>query len=168
MKAQDMSWKEIGEALPGKDMEDIKKKYRELYVDVPANVKPKEGDGNQEGKKEEKRDETNPDEAKAAEGSKTEKAEGKKVGKEWKKGQKGSKVQKGKGKAIEAKPEEVKPEEDRQEKPKGILIAKARAEEKGKGGELKSIHGHPVIFVDDNEELDFDEVSPSIKESRQV
>ena len=162
-----MSWKEIGGALPGKDMEDIKKKYRELYVDAPANVKSKEGDGNQEGK-EEKRDETNPDEAKAAEGSKTEKAEGKKVGKEWKKGQKSSKAQKGKGKAVEAKPEAVKPEEDRQEKPKGILIAKATAAEKGKGGELKSIHGHPVIFVDDNEELDFDEVSPSIKESRQV
>lgn len=163
-----MSWKEIVEALPGKDMEDIKKKYRELYVDAPANVKPKEGDGNQEGKKEEKRDETNPDEAKAAEGSKTEKAEGKKVGKEWKKVQKSSKAQKGKGKAVEAKAEEVKPEEDRQEKPKGILIAKATAGEKGKGGELKSIHGHPVIFVDDKEELDFDEVSPSIKESRQV
>ena len=163
-----MSWKEIGEALPGKDTEDIKKKYRELYVDAPANVKPKEGDGNQEGKKDEKKEEAKPDEAKAAEVSKTEKAEGKKGEKEWKKSQKSSKAQKGKGKAAEAKPEEVQPEEDKQEKPKGILIAKATAEEKGKGGELKSIHGHPVIFVDDDEELDFNEVSQSPKESGQV
>ena len=169
MKAQDMSWKEIGEALPGKDMEDIKKKYRELYIDAPANFKPKEGDGNPwEGKKDEKKEEAKPDEAKAAEGSKTEKAEGKKVGKEWKKSQKGSKAQKGKGGAVEAKLEEVKPEEDKQEKPKGTLIAKATAEEKCKGGELKSINGHPVIFVDDEEELGFDEVSPSTKDSRQV
>ena len=50
--------------------------------------------------------------------------------------------------------EEAKPEEKM-----GTLKAKATAEERGKGGELKSIGGHPVIFVDDNEELEFDEVS---------
>ena len=44
------------------------------------------------------------------------------------------------------------------------MKAKATAEEKGKGGELKSIDGHPVIFVDDDEELEFHEVSPRILE----
>ena len=167
-----MSWKEIGEALPGKDMEDIKKKYRELYDVAPANVKQKEtearkeetkkDENNKEEKKEKKeKKEKNEevaksDEAKAAEASK-ESGDGKKGGKEGKqakKGQKGQKEQKGKEKAKEAKEEEAKPDTKT-----GILKAKATKGEKGKGGELKSINGHPVIFVDDNEELEFDEVS---------
>lgn len=165
-----MSWKEINEALPGKDMEDIKKKYRVLYADAPANVKPKDGDVKEESKKEEeKKDdkkEAKPDEAKATEESKKEKSDDNEILKEntpWKKNQKGYKAQKGKGKAKEPKPECLKPEEVKSEqaKPeelKGMLIAKATAVEKGKGGELKSIDGHPVIFVDDDEELDFNEV----------
>lgn len=167
MKAQNMSWKEIGEALPGKDMEVIKKKYIELYVDAPANVKRKEA----EAKKEEmKKDEDNKevaksDEAKAAEASKEsgDSKKGGKEGKQTKKGEKGQKGQKGKEKAKEAKVEQAKPEEAKVEEAKpamntGILKAKADGG-KGKGGELKSINGHPVIFVDDNEELEFEEVS---------
>ena len=166
-----MSWKEINEALPGKDLEDIKKKYRVLNADAPANVKPKDGDVKEESKKEEeKKDdkkEAKPDEAKATEESKNEKSDDNELLKEnnpWKKNQKGYKAQKGKGKAKEPKPEDVKPEEGKSEqaKPeeiKGMLVAKATAVEKGKGGELKSIDGHPVIFVDDDEELDFNEVS---------
>ena len=166
MKAQDMSWKEINEALPGKDLEDIKKKYRVLYADAPANVKPKDGEVKEESKKEEeKKDDKNeakPDEAKDAEESKKETSEDNKPLKEnnpWKRNQKGHKAQKGKGKAKEPKSENVNVEEAKPEETKGMLIAKATAEEKGKGGELKSIDGHPVIFVDDDEELNFDEVS---------
>ena len=147
MKAQGMTWKEIDEALPGKELGDIKKKYKELYVDAPANVKPKEADS--------KKEEAKKGEGKAEEESK-ENVEVKKAGKEGKQGKKFQKGQKGTGKAEEA-PEEAKPEET-----KGILKAKATAEEKGMGGELKSIHGHPVIFVDDDEELDFNEVSSRI------
>ena len=171
MKAQNMNWKEIGEALPGKDMDDIKKKYRELYVDAPASVKPKEGEvkteeaKKDEEKKEEETQEAKTDEAKAGEESKKEKPEDKKPkkdSKQSKKSQKESKAQKGKGKTEDAKPEEVEPEEAKPEETKGILKAKATAEEKGKGGELKSINGHPVIFVDDDEEINFDEVSPTM------
>ena len=164
MKAQDMSWKEINEALPGKDMEDIKKKYKVLYADAPANVKPKDGDVKQEeSKKEEEKDdkEAKPDEAKGTEESKKETSEDNKP---WKKNQKRQKAQKGKGKAKEPKPENVKVETAKPEETKGMLIAKATAAEKGKGGELKSIEGHPVIFVDDDEELDFNEVSLSTSE----
>ena len=166
-----MSWKEIDEALPGKDLEDIKKKYRVLYADAPANVKPKNGDvKEEESKKEEEKDnkkESKPDEAKDTEDSKKETPADDKPLKEnnpWKKNQKGHKAQKGKGKAKESKPENVtgekaKPEKTNAEEMKGMMIAKATAQEKGKGGELKSIDGHPVIFVDDDEELDFNEVS---------
>ena len=160
MKAQDMTWKEINEALPGKELEDIKKKYKVLYADAPANVKPKDGDVKQEEpkKEEEKKDdkEAKPDEAKGTEESKKEIPEDNKP---WKKNQKGQKGQKSKGKAKEPKPENVKVETVKPEETKGMLIAKATAAEKGKGGELKSIEGHPVIFVDDDEELDFNEVS---------
>ena len=187
-----MSWKEIGEALPGKDMEDIKKKYRELYVVAPANVKQKEtearkeetkkDENNKEEKKEKNEEVAKSDEAKAAEASK-ESGDGKKGGKEGKqakKGQKGQKEQKGTEKAKEAKVEQAKPEEAKVEQAKpeeakeeeakpdtktGILKAKATKGEKGKGGELKSINGHPVIFVDDNEELEFDEVSLRVMRS---
>lgn len=168
MKALNMTWKEIGEALPGKEMEEIKKKYRELYIGAPAKVKPREEGKKEEvkpeEKKEEKKEEAKVDQAKAAEESKKENADGKRSGNEgkpWKKPQKGQKGQKGKGKAEETKPEEVKVGEAKPEETKGILKAKATAEEKGKGGELKSINGHPVIFVDDDEELEFEEVSPS-------
>ena len=170
MKARNMSWKEINEALPGKDMEDIKKKYRVLYADAPANVKPKDGDVKEESKKEEEKDdkkEAKPDEAKDTEESKKETAEDNKLLKEntpGKRNQKGHKAQKGKGKAKEPKTEDVKGEEAKPQETKGMLIAKATAEEKGKGGELKSIDGHPVIFVDDDEELDFNEVSWTISE----
>ena len=165
MKAQDMSWKQINEALPGKDMDDIKKKYKVLYADAPANVKPKDGDVKQDEskKEEEKKDdkETKPDEVKGTEESKKETSEDNKP---WKKNQKGQKAQKGKGKAREPKPENVKVETTKPEETKGMLIAKATAAERGKGGELKSIEGHPVIFVDDDEELDFNEVSLSTSE----
>lgn len=173
MKAQNMSWKDIGEALPGKDEEDIKKKYTELYIDVPADVKPKEAETTEEESKketgeskEEKKGETKEeatiDEVKAAEESKKVSGADKKGGKEGKqgkKGQKGQKGQKGKEKAESAKPEEAKVEEAKPEEKKEILKAKATAAESGKGGELKSIDGHPVIFVDDDEELEFEEVS---------
>lgn len=168
MKAQSMTWKEIGEALPGKDMEDIKKRYRKLYIDAPANVKPKGAEAKKEETNEEtedKKEEAKGDEAKAAEESKKGSGDGKKGGKEGKQGKKGQKVQKGqkgqkgKEKAEEAKPEEAKVEEDKPKENKGILKAKATAEEKGKGGKLKSIDGHPVIFVDDDEELEYEEVS---------
>lgn len=172
MKAEDMTWKEIGEMLPGKDVENIKKKYRELYVAAPASVKPKEGDGkNEEAEKEEERkdgkEEVKTDEAKTVEESKKEKSQDRKPRKESRQGRKSHKeykAQKGKGKADYEKSEEVKPEEGKSEETKGILKAKATAIEKGKGGELKSINGHPVIFVDDDEELDFNEVSPRILE----
>ena len=181
MKAQSMSWKEIDEALPGKGMENIKDKYRVLYADAPANVKPKEGDvkkeeaKQEEEKKDEKKEEAKPDEAKDAKEDKKEKSEDEifvKANKPWKKSQKGYKAQKGKGKAEETKPEEVEPEEAEEAKAeetkhedmKVTLKAKANAEERGKGGELKSINGHPVIFVDDDEELDFNEVRPKILE----
>ena len=160
-----MTWKEINEALPGKDMEDIKKKYKVLYADAPANVKPKNGDPKQEESKKEEENkedkEAKPDEAKATEESKKDTSEDNKP---WKKNQKGQKARKGKGKAKEPKPENDKVEEAKPEETKGMLIAKATAVEKGKGGELKSIEGHPVIFVDDDEELDFDEVSLSTSE----
>ena len=170
MKAQDMSWKEINDALPGKDLEDIKKKYKVLYADAPAKVKPKDGDVNEESKNEEKKDdnqEGKADEGKDTEESKKEVSEDNKVikdNKPWKRDQKGYKAQKGKGKAKESKSQDTKLEDAKSEKikpkdAKGMLIAKATAAEKGKGGELKSIDGHPVIFVDDDEELDFNEVS---------
>lgn len=180
MKALNMSWKEIGEALPTKDMEDIKKKYRELYVDLPANIKPKETevqkeetkretedneDDQKEDRKEDKKEdekEAKSNERKAPEGNKKGAGDGKegsKGGKRGKKGQKGQKGQKGKEKVEEAKPEEAIVEEARPEERKGVLKAKATAGEMGKDGDLKSIHGHPVIFVDDKEELDFEEVT---------
>lgn len=172
MKAEDMTWEEIHEMLPGKDVENIKQKYRDLYVAAPASVKPKEGDGeNEEAKKEEERkdgkEEVKTDEAKTVDESKKEKSEDKrsrKEGRQGKKSHKENKAQKGKGKAEHEKSEEVKPEEGKPEEIKGILKAKATATEKGKGGELKSINGQPVIFVDDDEELNFNEVSPRILE----
>ena len=94
MKAQNMSWTEIDEALPGKEMEDIKDKYRELYIDAPSSVKPKEGDDKQEkaNKEEEKTDEqkgeAKTEEVKAAREGKS--------GKEWKRNLKGYKAQKSK------------------------------------------------------------------------
>ena len=168
-----MSWKETNEALPGKSLEDIKKKYQKLYTDAPAASKPweaqakkdemkKETEKNKEEKKDERKDEAKGDEAKAAEESKKRSGNDKKDGKEGKqgkKGQKGQKGQKGKVTAEEAKPEEVKVEGIKAEEKKGSLKARATAGESGKGGELKSINGHPVIFVDDDEELDFEEVS---------
>ncbi len=165
MKAKDMSWKEIGEALPGKDLENIKKKYKELYVDVPANVKPKEAESKKEETKEEEKTEEKKEVAKATEESKVaEDKKGGKVGKQENKYHwKSQKGQKGKGKAEAAKPEENKAEEAKSEGTKGILKAKATVEEKGKGGELRSIDGHPIIFVDDDEELEFDEVGPRIE-----
>ena len=163
-----MTWGEINEALPGKDLEAIKKKYKVLYADAPASVKPKDGDVKQESKKEEeKRDDK---EARSDEVKKETSDDDKsfKENKPWKKNQKGDKTQKGKGKAKESKPEnvtsEVKSQEAKPEETKGMLIAKATAGERGKGGELKSIDGHPVIFVDDDEELDFNEVSLRISE----
>ena len=171
MKAQNMSWKDIDEALPGKDLDEIKKKYKELYADAPANVKAKDGNGKEEEpKKEEEKDDkkdAEPEEVKDAEESKKEIPEDNTVAKEnkpWKKNQKGSKAHKGKGKAKESKSEnvtweEAKPEKAKPGEIKGMMIAKATAEERGKGGELKSIDGHPVIFVDDDEELEFNEVS---------
>lgn len=199
-KALNKTWKEISAALPGKNLEDIKKKYRELYVDAPANVKPKEAEGKKEEtketeekeetkkgskeeskeegkvegkdekveeKKEEKSEDVEKDAAKAAGETKKDSEGGKKwgkAGKHGKKGQKGQKVQKGKetteeAKVEGAKVEEAKVEEAKSEEKKGILKAKATTEEKGKGGELKWIQGHPVIFVDDDEELDYEEVS---------
>lgn len=163
MKAEDMTWKEIDEMLPGKDVENIKKKYGELFVAGPASVEPKEGEARIEGakKEEEKQDgkeEVKTDKAKTVEESKKEKPEDKKSRTESKRGRKKHKeykAEKGKGRAEYEKSEEGKPEETR-----GILKAKATAMEKGKGGELKSINGHPVIFVDDDEELNFNEVSP--------
>ena len=167
MKAQDMTWKEIDEALPGKDLEEIKKKYRQLYVDAPAAVKPKEAEAkrektkktedNKENEKGEKNEEVNSGEANVVETSK----KGDKEGKQGKKGQKG---QKSKGKADEvklerAKHEEAKVEEAKPGEKKGNFKAKATAREKGKGGNLASIDGHPVIFVDDNDELNLEEVS---------
>lgn len=177
MKALNRTWKEIGEVLPGKTMENIKKKYKELYIDAPANVKPKEvaakkeetkketvdnEEGKKEEKQEEKKEDAKKDEGKAAEESKTGSGGGKKGGKDGtqgKKGQKGQKGQKGKQTAEEAKPKEAEVEEAKSEGKRGALKAKATVEEKGKGGELKSINGHPVIFVDDDEELEFEEVS---------
>lgn len=166
MKAQNMTWKEINEALPGKDLKDIKNKFRVLYLDAPANVKPKdaeakkeetkETENNKEDKKEEKKGQAKSDEAKVAEDSKKGSKDNKKGGKEGKQGKKG---QKGKEKAEEEESEEAEVKEAQPEGKKGILKAKARAEEMGQGGELKSIHGHPVIFVDDDEELEFEEVS---------
>ena len=171
MKAQNMTWKEINEALPGKDLEDIKKKYKVLCADAPANVKAKDGSGKEEEPKKEKekddKKDAEPEEVKDAEESKKDVPEDNTVAKEnkpWKKNQKGSKAQKGKGKAKESRFENVtweesKPEKAKPEETKGMMIAKATAAEKGKGGELKSIDGHPVIFVDDDEELEFNEVS---------
>lgn len=160
MKAQNMTWKEIGEALPAKNMEDIKRRYRELYVDAPANVKPKEAEAKKgettEDNKEEEKEEAKGDEAKKGSGDGK---KGSKEGKQGKKGLKGQKGQKGKEKAEEGKPEDAKVEEAKTEEKKGTLKAKATAEEKGKGGKLKSIDGHPIIFVDDDEELDYEEVS---------
>ena len=193
-KALNKTWKEISEALPGKNLEEIKKKYKELYVDAPANVKSKEAEGKKgetketedkgekkdegkeegkdekaeetkEEKKEEKSEDVEKDEAKAAEETKKDSKGGKKwakAGKQGKKGQKGQKVQKGKETTEEAKAEEAKVEEGKSEEKKGILKAKATVEENGKSGELKWIQGHPVIFVDDDEELDYDEVSLSM------
>ena len=178
-KALNKTWKEISEALPGKNIEEIKNKYRELYVDAPANVKPKEEEGKKEetketkdkgekkdegkeDKKEEKSEDVEKDAAKDAEETKKDSKGGRKwgkAGKQGKKGQKGQKVQKGKETTEEAKAEEAKVEEGKSEEKKGILKAKATIEEKGKGGGLKWIHGHPVIFVDDDEELDYEEVS---------
>ena len=163
-----MSWKEIDKTLPGKDLQDIKKKYTKLYIDAPAESKPKEAEKKQEepkkeaeDNKEEKKGEAKNDEAKAAEESKKGSGKGKKYDKEGNKGKKG---QKGKATAEEAKPEEGKAEEGKAEEgkaevKKGSLKARATAGETGKGGDLKSIHGHPVIFVDDNDELEFEEVS---------
>ena len=166
MKAQGMTWKEIGEALPGKNMEDIKRRYRELYVDAPANVKPKEAEAKKEETKKETEDKMEEaakgDEVKAVEESKKVSGDGKKgskEGKQGKKGQKGQKGQKGKENAEEGKPEDAKKEVAKTEEKKETFKAKATAEEKGKGGKLKSIDGHPVIFVDDDEELDYEEVS---------
>ena len=189
-KALNKTWKEVSEALPGKNLEEIKKKYRELYVDAPANVKRKEAEGKKEetkeienkgekneerkeegedekvgDEKEEKLEDVEKDEAKAAEELKKDGKGGKKwgkVGKHGKKGQKGQKVQMGKETTEEAKAEEAKVEEGKSEEKKGILKAKATIEEKGKGGDLKWIHGHPVIFVDDDEELSYEEVSSSM------
>ena len=161
MKAQDMSWKEMGEMLPGKEMENIEKKYRELYVAAPANVKSKDAEAKKEDTKKEV-EEAKGDGKKAAEESKSENGDGSNAGKVVKQGnkkQKGQKGQKDKEKAEEAKPEEAKAEEASPEVKKGVLKAKMTEEEKGKGGALKSIDGHPVIFVDDREELEFDEVS---------
>lgn len=197
-RALNKTWKEISEALPGKNLEEIKKKYKELYVDAPAKVKPKEAeskkeetketedkgekkdggkeegkvDGKEEGKdekveekkedkKEEKSEDVEKDEAKAAEETKKDSKGGKKwgkAGKHGKKGQKGQKVQKGEETTDEAKVEEAKVEEGKSEEKKGILKAKATVKDKGKGGEMKWIHGHPVIFVDDDEELDYEEL----------
>ncbi|KAM0799811.1 hypothetical protein BDR22DRAFT_963617 [Usnea florida] len=188
-KALNKTWKEISEALPGKNLEEIKKKYRELYVDAPANIKPKEvegkkeetketeengekkDEGKEEGKdekkeekkeeKEEKSEDVEKDAAKAAEEIKKDSKSGKKYGKavkHGKKGQKGQKIQKGKETTEEPKAEEAKGEEGKPEEKKGILKAKATNEEKGKGGDLKWIYGHPVIFVDDNEELEYEEL----------
>lgn len=158
MKAQAMSWKQIDEALPGKDLEDIKNKYRKLYVDAPAQSKPKEAEKKEETKKqaEDSKEEAKVEGANATEESQKTSGNGKKDGKKGKQGKKG---QKGKGPAEEAKPEEAKEEETKAEQAKGSLKARATAGETGKGGALKSINGHPVIFVDDDEELDFDEVS---------
>ncbi len=173
MKAKDMNWKEIDEALPGKDLEEIKKKYKQLYVDAPAAVKPKEAEAkmektkktenNKENKKDEKNEEANSGEANIAETSK----QGGNEGKQGKKGQKGQKGQKGKGKADEgqAKQEEIKVEEAKPEEKKATYKAKGTAKEKGKGGNLASIDGHPVIFVDDNDELSLDEVSSMMMRS---
>ena len=204
-KALNKTWKEISAALPGKNLEDIKKKYRELYVDAPANVKPKEAEGKKEEtketedkgekkeerkeegkvegkeegkhekveekkgeKKEEKSEDVGKDEAKVADETKKDiegrGKKGGKAGKQRKKGQEGQRVQKGKEtveetKVGEAKVEEAKVEEVKSEERKGILKAKATIKESGKDGELKWIHGHPVIFVDDDEELDYEEVS---------
>ena len=167
-----MSWKEIDKTLPGKDLEDIKKKYTKLYIDAPAESKPKEAEKKQEESKkeaqenkEEKKEQAKDDEAKAAEDSKKGSGKGKKDGKEGNKGKKGQKGQwgeKGKATAEEAKPEEGKAEETKGEEKKGSLKARATAGETGKGGDLKSIHGHPVIFVDDDEELEFEEVSLNV------
>ena len=155
---QNMSWKEMDEALPSKGMEDIKKKYKAVYGDTPPDFRKDEKSENKDDKEEAK--------AKAAEPPK-ENPQGKKGDKEgnpWKKNQKDQKGQKDKKEAEEAKPEEAEAEEAKTDEMKGILKAKATAEEKGKGGELKSINGHPVIFVDDNDELEFHEVSPTILE----
>ena len=158
MKNRGMSWKEIDDSLPGRELEDIMDKYVELYVNRPTDIKPKKEEGKKEvAKKEEKDDkkEAKAEEAKPADESK-QNADVKKVwieGKQWKKDQK---VQKGKGKIEEAKLEEVKP--------KGFLKAKANAGGIGSGGELTSIDGHPVIFIDDDEELEFHEVSGRIVE----
>lgn len=165
MKAQNMTWKEINEALPGKALDDIKNKYRALYLDAPASAKPKEAEAKKEetkktentkeDKKEENKGEAKGGEAKAAEekkqGSKDNKKSGE--GKQGRKGQKGQKGQRGKQKAEEAEVEEAQSEVKM-----GILKAKARAEGVGQGGELESIHGHPVIFVDDDEELEYEEL----------
>lgn len=158
-----MSWKEIDEALPGKDLEDIKKKYRKLYVDAPAASKPKEAETKKEERKkqaEDNKEEGKSDEAKAAEESRDVSGNGKKDGKKGKLGKKG---QKGKVAAEEAKPEEVKAEEIKTGEKKASLKARATAGETGKGGALKSIDGHPVIFVDDDDELDFDEVGSGMR-----
>ena len=155
-----MSWKEIEEALPSKDLKDIKKKYGKLYVDAPAQSKPKEAEKKQEETKkqaEDNKEEAKSDEAKAVEESRKVSGNSKKDGKKGKQGKKG---QKGNVAAEESKPEEVKAEETKAEQVKGSLKARATAGESGKGGALKSINGHPVIFVDDDdEELDFEEVS---------
>lgn len=164
-----MTWKEIEEMLPGKDVENIEKKYRELYVPAPSSVKPMEGDGeNENAKKEEEtkdgKEEVKTVEAKPVEERVEKKSEDRKSRKEVKRGKKSHKeykAQKGKGKAACEKSEEAK-SEGRPAEIKGILKAKATATEKGKDGELKSINGHPIIFVDDDGELDFDEVSPRI------
>ena len=172
MKAQNMAWKEIEDALPGKNQEVIKNKYKELNVNAPASSKPKEeksqkeeakkGEEKTEEKKEEvkaegKKEGAQADETKGTEKSK-ENTEEKKGRKESAQGKKHQKGQKGKGKTQEAK---VKPEEAKSEKTKGFLFAKARAEDIGK---MTTIHGHPVIFIDDQEELSYDEVNLRIVE----
>ena len=150
-----MSWKEMDETLPGKGIEEIKKKYKAMYGDAPPDFKAMEG-------KSEKKDEKEEAKAKAPEEPKEnpQGKQGDKEGKMGKKNQKGQKGQKDKKKAEEAKPGEAKGEEAKADETKCILKAKATVEERGIGGELKSINGHPVIFVDDDDELDFQEVSP--------
>ena len=167
MKTQNMSWKEMDEALPSKGLEEIKKKYSAVYGDAPPDSKPKEGESKEEN---EKKDEKEEAKAKATE-EPEENAQGKKGDKEGKTGKKNQKDQKGqkdKKKAEEAKPEEAKGEEAKADETKGILKAKPTAEERGIGGELKSIDGHPVIFVDDDEELSFEEVSLGVSEESLV
>ena len=155
-----MSWKEMDETLPGKGIEEIKKKYSAMYGDAPPDFKAMEEMVKKKDEKEEAKP-TAPEEPKENPQGK----QGDKEGKAGKKNQKGQKGQKDKKKAEEVNPGEAKGGEAKggeakADETKGILKAKATAEERGIGGELKSINGHPVIFVDDDDELDFQEVSP--------